>query len=86
MDYGAYLKKIFPNPNRKSKHYAKQSKFEGSNRQVRGIILKLLLNQPLHYKELIKRIPRETEVSKKIINELLKEGLIKQTRNSYSLN
>lgn len=40
MDYGSFLKQEFPNPSRKSKHHVKQSKFEGSLRQVRGAILK----------------------------------------------
>jgi A/G-specific adenine glycosylase len=43
MDYGVYLKKQEKNPSRKSVHHAVQSKFEGSNRQVRGQILELLL-------------------------------------------
>lgn len=41
MDYGVHLKKHHPNPSRRSAHHAKQSKFEGSNRQLRGQILKL---------------------------------------------
>lgn len=45
MDYGACLAKVEINPNRKSKHYTKQSKFEGSVRQVRGKILKILIEQ-----------------------------------------
>lgn len=40
MDYGSFLKQKYPNPTRKSKHHVKQSKFEGSLRQVRGAILK----------------------------------------------
>ena len=40
MDYGSFLKSTYPNPSRKSRHHAKQSKFEGSLRQVRGAILK----------------------------------------------
>jgi len=40
MDYGAHLKKTHPNPSRRSRHHVKQSKFEGSLRQVRGAILK----------------------------------------------
>ncbi len=40
MDYGAHIKKAFPNPSRRSAQYAKPSKFEGSLRQVRGAILK----------------------------------------------
>jgi A/G-specific adenine glycosylase len=46
MDYGAALPKQIANPNRKSKHYVKQSTFEGSNRQVRGAIMKLSLENP----------------------------------------
>lgn len=33
LDYGAHLKKTVPNPSRRSKAYARQSKFEGSRRQ-----------------------------------------------------
>lgn len=42
MDYGSYLKKLHPNPSRKSKHHVKQSKFEGSLRQARGAIVRRL--------------------------------------------
>jgi A/G-specific adenine glycosylase len=43
MDYGVYLKKHCPNPSRKSAHHTKQSKFDGSLRQVRGAIMRVLL-------------------------------------------
>lgn len=43
MDYGSHLAKTLPNPNRRSTHYARQSKFEGSDRQLRGEILRRLL-------------------------------------------
>lgn len=36
LDYGAHLKKTMPNPTRRSKHYTRQSKFEGSHRQKRA--------------------------------------------------
>jgi A/G-specific adenine glycosylase len=42
MDYGAALKKIAPNPNRRSAHYVRQAPFEGSLRQARGAALKSL--------------------------------------------
>lgn len=42
MDYGAQLKSSGVRVNARSKHYTKQSKFEGSLRQVRGAILKAL--------------------------------------------
>lgn len=43
MDYGSDLKKKIPNPNRKSAHYSRQSRFEGSTRQKRGAILRYIL-------------------------------------------
>lgn len=42
MDYGTILKKNIPNPNRNSKHYTIQSKFVGSDRRVRGAIIRKL--------------------------------------------
>ena len=44
LDYGAYLKKTIPNPSRRSSGYSKQSKFEGSRRQKRACIVRLLLD------------------------------------------
>ncbi|HAZ16364.1 MAG: hypothetical protein A3H59_02990 [Candidatus Jacksonbacteria bacterium RIFCSPLOWO2_02_FULL_43_9] len=43
MDYGALAMEGILNPNRKSKHYIKQSKFEGSKRYVRAHIVRYLL-------------------------------------------
>lgn len=39
MDYGVHLKKLHPNPSRKSAGYTKQSVFKGSLRQMRGAIV-----------------------------------------------
>lgn len=39
MDYGAYLKKSQSNPSRRSVHHTVQSKFVGSDRQIRGAIV-----------------------------------------------
>jgi A/G-specific adenine glycosylase len=42
MDYGAMLAKWFPNANRRSAHYSRQSPFENSDRQIRGRLLRML--------------------------------------------
>lgn len=42
MDYGVLLKQLLPNANVRSAHYAKQSTFENSNRQIRGALIHLL--------------------------------------------
>lgn len=46
MDYGAHLKTQIPNPNKRSKAYSVQSKFEGSTRQIRTKILWLVTQEP----------------------------------------
>ena len=43
MDYGSYLKQQGVKLNSRSKHYTKQSKFEGSRRQKRAALLRKLL-------------------------------------------
>lgn len=45
MDWGATLRKLKKNPNTKSVRYRTQSKFKGSNRELRGKILALLLRE-----------------------------------------
>jgi A/G-specific adenine glycosylase len=52
MDYGTFLKKQGLGRNNASKHYKKQSKFEGSVRQMRGAILRALASGPLGRLEL----------------------------------
>lgn len=44
LDYGAYLKKTLPNPSRRSAAYTRQSRFEGSRRQKRAEIVRMLLD------------------------------------------
>lgn len=43
MDYGTHLKATRANPSRRSRHHSRQSRFEGSNRQLRGRVLSELV-------------------------------------------
>lgn len=43
LDYGAYLKRTIPNPSRRSRGHTRQSRFEGSHRQKRAELLRVLL-------------------------------------------
>jgi len=43
MDFGVMLKRRVPNPSRRSAHHGRQAPFEGSDRQIRGKILRILL-------------------------------------------
>jgi A/G-specific adenine glycosylase len=84
MDYGAMLKKAQGNPNRRSAHYTRQSPFENSNRQMRGTILKILVNQsPLTGLQIIKKSGMDAERVKKNLVDLEKEGFIRRKGSVY---
>ncbi len=46
LDYGAYVKSQVKNPSRRSAHYARQSAFEGSRRQKRAELVRIVLADP----------------------------------------
>lgn len=46
LDYGAHLKRTVGNASRRSAHHARQSAFEGSRRQKRAELLRLVLDEP----------------------------------------
>lgn len=82
FDYGAYLKET-ANPNRRSMHHVKQSKFEGSFRQKRAYIVRLILSKPRTEKEIQKLTKYKAEEITKILSVLKKEGFIKKAKNKY---
>lgn len=87
MDYGSYLKKAIGNPNTKSKHYTKQSTFKGSNRELRGAILRLLSKDSATEKKIITETKRKPAEVRQALTALMKEGFIKQKgRASFTLN
>lgn len=43
LDYGAWLKRTYPNPSRRSRTHVRQSRFEGSHRQKRAMVVRALL-------------------------------------------
>lgn len=86
MDYGVMLKKTVGNVSRLSAHYAKQSAFEGSDRQVRGMILQALLNQPgTAVVTLPALLDRESQRVYKILGDLEREGFIVSTNGLLNL-
>ncbi len=82
MDYGAMLKETHPNPSRRSAHHSRQSRFEGSDRQIRGAILRFLLeNAGTKKKTLTKRmleggIGDDEDRIKRIVEDLRREGFV----------
>jgi A/G-specific adenine glycosylase len=87
MDYGTHLKKHHQNPSRKSARHTRQSKFEGSDRQIRGTVLKVVLNHgSLSFSKLSKAVNIEGSRLKKIVKGLVAEGFIGCINNRYFIN
>lgn len=77
MDYGAMLKKEESHYGRKSTAHHPQSRFEGSDRQARGSILKILLQQPdISADNLRERIALSDGRLDKILQNLENEGFV----------
>jgi len=77
MDLGTALKKTVPNPNRRSVHYFKQSSFEGSDRNIRGIIIRMLLAEPGMSENKFLNIRNDDPARiQKILSSLESEGFI----------
>ncbi len=75
MDYGTYLASRIPNPNIRSKHYTRQSKFEGSLRQLRGRVLRQLLQSgPVSVPALAMAL--EDERTGQVVDGLVDEGMV----------
>lgn len=86
MDYGTELKKSVPNPNRRSVHYTRQSAFEGSDRKIRGEILRLLLSgKRLTEKALVREVGEATDRTQRILAALENEGFIMRNGRSFSI-
>jgi A/G-specific adenine glycosylase len=86
MDYGRMLKSNFGNLSRKSKKYTKQKPFKGSDRQVRGEILKLLLkNGETTQKTLLNALKIDDKRLVRILNDLQNEGFISTTGTEYKI-
>jgi len=84
MDYGSHLKQTVGNLNRTSKSYAKQSRFAGSRRQLRGAVIRALLKRPYLQSELVAKFPDERLDG--VLGELAAEELIGKTGKYFSIS
>ena len=87
MDLGTALKKKVPNPNRRSVHYTKQAPFEGSDRKIRGTLLKIFLKKQYpDENEILGCVAADPHRVRKILGDLEKEGFIKRRNNRFCLS
>lgn len=86
MDFGSVLKKTVPNPNRRSTRYVRQSPFEGSDREIRGKIIRSVLDSPdQDLEDLIRSTGDDGERVQRIISTLEKEGFLTKTGKGVAI-
>lgn len=93
LDYGAHLKKTMPNPTRRSKHYTRQSKFEGSHRQKRAYLLRRVIDDALSTEDLARDLAQSERASgrqepsveevRAILDELEREGFVMRRGDAW---
>jgi A/G-specific adenine glycosylase len=83
MDYGVFLKSRKINPSRKSAHYNKQSKFDGSDRQIRAKIVKFITeHENVSHHDVLSMVDGDIARVEKIIDKLVAEDFIKKSVNN----
>jgi len=85
MDYGVMLKQRHGNPGRKSASYTRQSPFEGSDRQIRGEIVRLLLEESMTRRELVAAVDAEEARVVDIIGRLRREHMVAEHDGRLSI-
>lgn len=84
MDYGSHLKKLHGNPSRRSAHHGIQSRFSGSNRELRSLILKAILDMPgITFCEITFFLDKPTEAVLKNLKQMEAEGFIARRRDRF---
>jgi A/G-specific adenine glycosylase len=87
MDYGSMLgAQKMKNPNMRSRHYMRQPRFSGSDREIRGKLLRLLLGEKkLSRAKLFGYFPGSPDRVERIVKNLITEGFIAIRGNMLSI-
>ncbi len=85
MDYGAWIKKEYGNPNKKSAHHVVQKKFEGSVRQVRGALIRVLAQKPHTLRALGSSLGFQNDLLRKCLCGLEKEHMVVLHKRTWRL-
>jgi A/G-specific adenine glycosylase len=86
MDYGTALRRAGNDPNRRGAGYRRQPPFEGSVRQVRGLVLGALLRAPrLSKLRLAEVTGAKGALLAKALSQLVSEGFLVQQRGGYRI-
>ncbi len=86
MDYGVMLKRLHPNPSRRSHHHVRQSPFKGSNRELRSRLLRAVMECPgILPKELATMLEAERGAVERNLKALAQEGFVEQRGEGFAI-
>lgn len=86
MDYGVMLKKKYGNPGRRSAHYVRQTPFRGSNRQIRGAILREAVKESfMSETDMARSLGIDKARLKAILDQLYAEGFLRKDRGRVTI-
>lgn len=84
MDLGTALKSSVKNPNQRSRHYTKQKTFIGSDRKIRGSVLKKMLEQKRGSPDVFaKEMNEEPARVRGIMEKMAGEGFFVRESETY---
>ena len=84
MDYGVMLKQKYPNPGRRSRHHVRQSRFEGSNRQLRSRLLREIMAEPgIVPGDMVARLAADQDAVERNLEAMQREGLLEKRGSGY---
>ncbi len=87
MDYGAMLKKSYANPSRRGAGHRPQPAFEGSMRQLRGLVLGALVESgPLEARDLAGMTGRGIREVRDAAAGLVRDGLVAEESGRYRIS
>lgn len=85
LDIGSFIKQTKVNPSRRSKHFTSQSRFLGSDRQIRGALIAFLLKKPATSAVLEKHLGFPKKRIEEQLAALLKEKLISVKKARFQI-
>lgn len=84
LDYGTHLKRTMPNPSRRSAHHVRQSRFEGSRRQLRARLLRAVMSDPgADATRYAAGLEVDTVLAEELLGELAAEGFLASEDGRY---
>lgn len=85
MDYGTHVKRLHKNPTRRSASYVMQTKFEGSLREIRGAVIKLLNTGAHGDLAISKKLQFDEKRVRDALNGLARDGLVLSEKGSWRI-